>query len=75
VLRSRLVGDPLAFVALLLEHGADPTCTTAAGVNPVEAALAEVGRDAETYYPRRSVGPKQLDRTIELLRNASEGAS
>jgi hypothetical protein len=40
-----------------------------------EAALAEVGRDAETYYPRRSVGPKQLDRTIELLRNASEGAS
>jgi hypothetical protein len=35
VLRSRLVGDPLAFVARLLEHGADPSCTTAAGVNPV----------------------------------------
>jgi ankyrin repeat protein len=75
VLRSRLVGDPHAFVALLLDHGADPTRSTALGVDAIGVALAEVGRDAETYYPRRSLGPKQLDRTLDLLRSAAQARS
>ena len=71
VIGSRLVGDPGAFVAMLLDHGADPTRTNHSGLDAVGAARAQVGRDAETYYPRRSLGPKRLDHTIELLLTAT----
>jgi len=67
VLRSRLVGDPSAFVALLLDHGADPTRTNLTGLNALDIAREQVGRNAETYFPRRSLGTKQFDRIIELL--------
>ena len=67
VLGSRLVGDPSAFVALLLDHGADPARINLAGVNALDTARQQVGRNAETYFPRRSLAPKQLDRAIELL--------
>jgi hypothetical protein len=70
VLGSRLVADPGDLVALLLDHGADPTRRNQAGVDALEAARTEVGRDVETYFPRRSLGPKQLDRAIALLRAA-----
>jgi hypothetical protein len=70
VLGSRLVGDPSAFVALLLNAGADPTRRTVAGIDALDAARAQVGRDFETYYPRRSLGPKKLERAISLLEAA-----
>src|SRR5262249_34549296 len=71
VLGSRLGGDPTAFVELLLNSGADPTRRTVAGFDPLDAARAQVGRDFETYYPRRSLAPKQLDRAIDLLEAAA----
>ena len=71
VLGSRLVGDPSAFVALLLEHGADPTRTNLAGIDALRLSHAQADGVAETYYPRRSLGPKKLDRTLLLLRSAA----
>jgi hypothetical protein len=51
---------------------ADPAARLAdaqsvAGIDALDAARVQVGRDAETYYPRRSLGRRQLDRTLELL--------
>jgi ankyrin repeat protein len=70
VLASRLVGDPSEFVALLLDHGADPHRSNLAGLNAIDTARAQVGRDTETYFPRRSLGAKQLGRTVDLLEAA-----
>ena len=67
VVASRLVGDPGDFVALLLDHGADPGRRNGAGVDVLESARAQVGQDVETYFRRRRLGPKQLDRTIAVL--------
>jgi len=71
VLGSRLVGDPSEFVALLLDHGADPTQANLAGLDALTAARTYTGRAVETYFPRRSLGTKQLDRALELLEAAA----
>ena len=67
VLGSRLVADPAAMVALLLDHGADPTHTNQAGTDAIETARAQVGQSFETYFPRRQLGTKDLDQTLQLL--------
>jgi len=75
VLGSRLVGDPSEFVALLLDHGADPTQANLAGIDAIAAARAHTGRPVETYFPRRPLGTKQLDRTLEILEAAARARS
>jgi hypothetical protein len=70
VLASRLVRDPTAFVTLLLEHGADTARRDRAGRTPLDEALAHVGEQAETYFPRRPLGERQLAETIRLLRDS-----
>ena len=71
VIRSRIVLDPAPFIEVLLNAGADATACNAESRTPLDEALAESGRIAETYYPVRPIGPKKLDRTIELLRSAT----
>lgn len=70
VIKSRLVLDPSAFVDLLLKSGANPGVRNAEGRTPLDEALAQSGTSAETYFPVRTIGPKKLGRTIELLRSA-----
>ncbi len=67
-IKSRLVRDPAAFVELLLAHGADRTTRNNDGRTALEEALLQVGKDAETYFPARPIGAKNLARVIELLR-------
>jgi ankyrin repeat protein len=67
VIASRIVRDPTAFVELLLDAGADPKRTNHAGQSPIDAALASRDEHAETYFPARPLGLKQLDRAIELM--------
>jgi len=71
VITSQLVADPSDFVSLLLEAGADPLARNHAGRTPLEEAIAQVGVDAQTYYPVRPLRPKELTRTIALLKAAS----
>jgi ankyrin repeat protein len=68
---SRLVNDPTEFVRLLLDAGADPTRRDHAGRSPLDEALARLGEPAETYFPRKPLGPKRLEAAIELLRSRS----
>jgi ankyrin repeat protein len=68
VIASRLVRDPAPLVALLLAAGADPSRTNADGATPLDAAEAQTGAHAETYFPKRQLGEKQLAETIRLLR-------
>lgn len=72
VITSRIVLDPAGFVELLLKSGADVTLRNRQGRTPLEEALAQTGRVAETYFPVRPIGPKKLDRTIDLLRSAQQ---
>jgi ankyrin repeat protein len=65
---SRMVLDPAKFVELLLEFGADAGARNLAGQTPLDVALAHAGKVAETYFPARPIGQKQLERTIEMLR-------
>lgn len=69
-IKSRLVGDPAAFVELLLGAGADPAIVNNDGRTAVDEAMLQVGKMAETYFPARPVRPKKLDRVIELLRKS-----
>jgi hypothetical protein len=68
VLASRLVQDPTELVRVLLEAGADAHRPTRAGRSPLDDALARSGESAETYFPRRPLGAKQLDEAIRLMR-------
>lgn len=70
-IRSRIVRNPSAFIELLLASGADPTITNGDGRTPLDEAIIESGKMAETYFPARPVAPKELDRAIELLRLAA----
>ena len=68
---SRLVADPAKFVQLLLDSGANPELRNREGQTPLDEAEAvlEAGKQAETYFPVRPKGPKQLEQTIEILRS------
>jgi ankyrin repeat protein len=68
--RSRIVLDPSGFIEILLGSGADITIRNRDGRTPLDEALLQVGKTAETYYPIRGLGPKRLERTIEILRAA-----
>ena len=70
VITSRLVVDPANFVQLLLDSGADPSLKNHEGRTPFDEAeaLHQAGKDAETYFPVRPKGPKQLEPTIGILR-------
>ena len=61
--------DPTAFVEFLLASGADPAIRNHDGRTALEEALEQSGRNAETYFPARTVGLKKLDRVIQLLRD------
>lgn len=67
-IQSNMVSDPHDFVQLLLERGADPSIRNKVGRTALDEAQAQDGAALETYFPRERVGTKQLDRTIELLR-------
>lgn len=75
VLASRIVQDPTEFVRLLLEAGADPQRRNREGKTPLDLALEQRGQQAETYFPARPVGTKQLDEVIAVLRAASGEAT
>jgi ankyrin repeat protein len=67
-IRSRIVLDPSRFVELLLDAGADVAIRNQVGRTALDEALLQAGKDAEIYYPVRALGPKRLERTIEILR-------
>jgi ankyrin repeat protein len=71
-IRSRIVLDPARFIQLLLDAGADPSLRNREGRTPLEEAesLIEAGKNAETYFPVRTIGPKKLEQTIAILRAA-----
>jgi len=68
---SRLVLDPAKFIQLLLDFGADVSIRNREGRTPLEEAeaLLQAGKNAETYFPVRTIGPKKLEQTIEMLRS------
>lgn len=71
VIISRMVLDPAQFTRLLLDFGADASLRNREGRTPLgEAeALLQSGKNAETYFPVRPIGPKKLKETIEMLRS------
>ena len=70
-IKSRIVRDPVGFIELLLAAGADPKIRNQAGRTALDEALQEAGRVAETYFPARPIGPKNLERVIELLTSSA----
>lgn len=73
VIKSRLVRDPVGFVELLLEAGADPAISNQARYTPLDEALARrdsLQREHETGAP---IGLRHMDATIERLRAVSGG--
>ncbi|HTA22114.1 MAG TPA: ankyrin repeat domain-containing protein [Terriglobales bacterium] len=71
VITSRIVVDPAKFIQLLLDSGADPSIQNHEGRTPLDEAeaLLQTGKNAETYFPIRSIGPKRLEQTIAILRS------
>lgn len=69
VLKSRIVLDPTEFVRVLLAAGADAGIRNAEGRTALDEALVQHSNNAETYFPVRTIGPKKLEQTIELLRS------
>jgi ankyrin repeat protein len=69
VLKSRIVLDPTEFVKLLLAAGADTSIRNVEGCTALDEALVQLGRNAETYFPVRTIGLKKLEQTIEILRS------
>lgn len=66
-IRSRIVGDPAEFVGVLIGAGADLRLRNSQGRTALEEALLQMGKKVETYFPRRPIAPKKLERTVELL--------
>lgn len=73
-IKSRIVVDPTEFVALLLSAGADPTLRNRDEKTPLDEALLQGDRVAETYYPARPIAPKNLQRVIAMLEGAAPRA-
>jgi ankyrin repeat protein len=71
VITSRIVVDPAKFIQLLLDSGADSSLRNREGRTPLDEAeaLLQTGKNAETYYPVRPIGPKKLEQTIAILRS------
>jgi ankyrin repeat protein len=72
-LRSRLVRDPTAFIELLLGAGADPELRNDAGRTVLDEALLQTDRTAETYFPARPAGSKNINPVIEMLQARRRG--
>jgi ankyrin repeat protein len=69
VVKSRIVLDPTEFVKVLLAAGADASIRNAEGRTALDEALLQQGKNAETYFPVRTIGPKKFEQTIEILRS------
>lgn len=69
VIASRMVLNPAQFIQILLDFGADASIRNREGRTPLDLALLQEGKNAETYFPVRSIGPKRLEKTIEILRS------
>jgi ankyrin repeat protein len=69
VLKSRIVVDPTEFVKVLLAEGADASIRNAEGRTALDEALLQRSKNAETYFPVRTIGPKKLEQTIAILRS------
>jgi ankyrin repeat protein len=71
VIASRMVLDPAKFIQVLLDFGADASLQNLAGRTPLDEAeaLLHTGKNAETYFPVRPIGPKKLVQTIAILRS------
>jgi hypothetical protein len=69
VLKSRIVLDPTEFVNVLLAAGADVSIRNAEGRTALDEALLQLSKNAETYFPVRTIGPKKLEQAIEILRS------
>jgi ankyrin repeat protein len=69
VILSRMVLDPAKFIQLLLDSGADVSVRNREGRTPLDEALLQTGKIAETYFPVRPIAPKRLEPTIEMLRS------
>ena len=71
-IRSRIVEDPAEFVEVLVKFGANLTLQNLDGRTALDEALMQAGKNVETYFPIRPIGPKRLARTIEMLRSRLE---
>jgi hypothetical protein len=67
--KSRIVLDPTEFAKVLLAAGADAGLRNADGRTALDEALLQQSKNAETYFPVRTIGPKKLEQTIEILRS------
>jgi hypothetical protein len=54
---------------LLVAAGADTSIRNVEGRTALDEALVQQGRNAETYFPVRTIGLKKLEQTIEILRS------
>ena len=54
---------------LLDTAGADTGIRNAEGRTALDEALFQQGKNAETYFPVRTIGTKKLEETIETLRS------
>ena len=72
---SRIVLDPAKFIQMMLDLGADANLRNDEGRTPLNEALLQTGKDAETYFPVRPIGRKRLEQTIEMLRAPLETTS
>ena len=73
VFKSRIVLDPTDFVKILLAAGADASLRNADGCTALDEALHQQSKHAETYFPARTIGPKKLEQTIEILHSRLTG--
>jgi hypothetical protein len=64
----RIVLAHAKFIKVLIEFGADTRVRNRGGRTPLDEALLQRGKNAETYFPVRPIAPKQLEQTVEILR-------
>jgi ankyrin repeat protein len=65
---SRIVLDPTQFIRILLDAGADANARNNEGRTPLDEAILQAEKIAETYFPVRPLAQKKLEQTIEILR-------